>query len=141
MPHVRCSGSSTTMSPQERSATSCSRCRRKSAHFGRVRRALSNPGRRAGSEAQEAVAIGRPTGNSQTEHDLMAARAYWKGYLRLSLVSCPIQLFPATSERKKIRFHQINKKTGHRIKYCKVDTETGDQVDAEDIVMGYEIGK
>ena len=71
----------------------------------------------------------------------MAARAYWKGYLRLSLVSCPIQLFPATSEREKIRFHQINKKTGHRIKYCKVDTETGNQVDAEDIVMGYEIGK
>jgi DNA end-binding protein Ku len=71
----------------------------------------------------------------------MAARDYWKGYLRLSLVSCPIQLFPATSEREKIRFHQINKKTGHRIKYCKVDTETGDQVDAEDIVMGYEIGK
>ena len=71
----------------------------------------------------------------------MAPRAYWKGYLRLSLVSCPIQLFPATSEREKVRFHQINKKTGHRIKYCKVDTETGDQVDAGDIVMGYEVGK
>ena len=47
----------------------------------------------------------------------MAPRAYWKGYLRLSLVSCPIQLFPATSEREKIRFHQINKNTGNRIKY------------------------
>src|ERR1700730_11288895 len=71
----------------------------------------------------------------------MAPRAYWKGYLRLSLVTCPIQLFPAISEREKIRFHQINKKTGHRIKYCKLDAETGEPVDAEDIVMGYEIHK
>jgi DNA end-binding protein Ku len=53
----------------------------------------------------------------------VAPRAYWKGYLKLSLVSCPIALFPATSEREKIRFHQINKNTGHRIKYQKVDAE------------------
>jgi DNA end-binding protein Ku len=71
----------------------------------------------------------------------MAPRPFWKGYLRLSLVLCPIQLFPATSEREKIRFHQINKKTGHRIKYCKLDAQTGEQVDPEDIVMGYEIAK
>ena len=54
----------------------------------------------------------------------MAPRAYWKGYLKLSLVSCPIALFPATSEREKISFHQLNKNTGHRIKYRKVDAET-----------------
>jgi DNA end-binding protein Ku len=71
----------------------------------------------------------------------MAPRAYWKGYLRLSLVSCPIQLFPAVSEREKIRFHQINRKTGHRIKYCRLDAETGEQVEARDIAMGYEISK
>ena len=71
----------------------------------------------------------------------MAPRAYWKGYLRLSLVSCPIQLFPATSEREKIRFHLINKKTGNRIKYLKVDAVTGEEVRDEDIVKGYEIGK
>jgi Ku70/Ku80-like protein len=53
----------------------------------------------------------------------VAPRAYWKGYLRLSLVSCPIQLFPATSEREKISFHQLNKKTGNRIRYKKVDAE------------------
>ena len=47
----------------------------------------------------------------------MAPRAYWKGYLKLSLVSCPIALYPATSEREKISFHQINKNTGDRIKY------------------------
>ena len=71
----------------------------------------------------------------------MAPRAYWKGYLKLSLVSCPIALFPATSEREKISFHQLNKKTGHRIKYRKVDAESGDEVDSADIIKGYEVGK
>src|SRR6202048_5241149 len=71
----------------------------------------------------------------------MAPRAYWKGYLKLSLVSCPIALFPATSEREKISFHQLNKKTGHRIKYRKVDAESGDEVDPADIIKGYEVGK
>jgi len=68
----------------------------------------------------------------------MAPRAYWKGFLRLSLVSCPIALFPATSEREKIRFHQINRKTGDRIRYVKVDAETGKEVDNEGIIKGYE---
>jgi DNA end-binding protein Ku len=68
-------------------------------------------------------------------------RAYWKGYLKLSLVSCPIALFPATSEREKISFHQLNKKTGHRIKYRKVDAENGDEVESADIIKGYEVGK
>jgi hypothetical protein len=72
---------------------------------------------------------------------VMAPRAYWKGYLKLSLVSCPIALFPATSEREKISFHQLNKKTGHRIKYRKVDAESGDEVDSADIIKGYEVGK
>jgi DNA end-binding protein Ku len=71
----------------------------------------------------------------------MAPRAYWKGYLKLSLVSCPIALFPATSEREKISFHQINKNTGHRIRYRKVDAESGDEVEASDIIKGYEVGK
>jgi DNA end-binding protein Ku len=71
----------------------------------------------------------------------LAPREYWKGYLKLSLVSCPISLFPATSEREKISFHQLNKETGHRIKYRKVDAETGDEVEQSDIVKGYEISK
>jgi len=70
----------------------------------------------------------------------MAPRANWKGYLRLSLVSCPILLYPATSDAEKIRFNQINKKTGHRIKMQKVDAETGDVVEAEEIVKGYKAG-
>ena len=71
----------------------------------------------------------------------MAARAYWKGYLKLSLVSCPIALFPATSEREKISFHQLNKETGNRIRYRKVDAETGDEVSQDDIIKGYEVSK
>ena len=71
----------------------------------------------------------------------MAPRAYWKGYLRLSLVSCPIQLFPATSEREKIRFHQLNRETGNRVRYRKVDESTGDEVEQSDIVKGYEVDK
>jgi DNA end-binding protein Ku len=71
----------------------------------------------------------------------VAPRAYWKGYLKLSLVSCPVALFPASTEREKISFHQINKKTGSRIKYRKVDAESGDEVDSSDIVKGYEVGK
>ena len=71
----------------------------------------------------------------------MAPRAYWKGYLKLSLVSCPIALFPATSEREKINFHQINKKTGNRIRHRKVDADTGEEVDQADIVKGYEVAK
>jgi len=71
----------------------------------------------------------------------MAPRAYWKGFLRLSLVSCPIALFPATSEREKIHFHQLNRKTGNRIQYKKVDAETGREVDRDDIIRGYEKSK
>jgi DNA end-binding protein Ku len=71
----------------------------------------------------------------------VAPRAYWKGYLKLSLVSCPIALYPATSEREKISFHQINKNTGNRIKYRKVDADTGDEVESTDIIKGYEVGK
>jgi DNA end-binding protein Ku len=71
----------------------------------------------------------------------VAPRAYWKGYLKLSLVSCPIALFPATSEREKISFHQLNKKTGNRIKYRKVDIDTGDEVEPQDIIKGYEVSK
>jgi DNA end-binding protein Ku len=71
----------------------------------------------------------------------MAPRAYWKGFLKLSLVSCPISLFPATSEREKISFHQLNKETGNRIRYRKVDADTGDEVESENIIKGYEVGK
>jgi len=71
----------------------------------------------------------------------MAPRANWKGFLRLSLVTCPVALYPATSESEKISFNQLNRKTGHRIKYLKVDADTGDEVATEDIVKGYMLDK
>jgi DNA end-binding protein Ku len=64
----------------------------------------------------------------------MAPRANWKGFLRLSLVTCPVALFPATSESDKVSFNQINRKTGHRIKFQLVVAETGEDVDIEEIV-------
>src|SRR5438067_850349 len=69
----------------------------------------------------------------------MAPRAYWKGFLRLSLVTCPIALYPATSDADKISFNQINKKTGHRVKYVKVDADTGEEVSNEDITKGFKV--
>jgi DNA end-binding protein Ku len=71
----------------------------------------------------------------------MAPRANWKGFLRLSLVTCPVALYPATSESEKISFNQLNRATGHRIKYLKVDTDTGEEVSNEDIVKGYMLDK
>jgi DNA end-binding protein Ku len=71
----------------------------------------------------------------------MAPRANWKGYLRLSLVSCPIALYPASSLSEKVSFNRINRKTGNRLKQQNVDSETGVVVPREDIARGYEIGK
>src|SRR5882672_2552425 len=69
----------------------------------------------------------------------MAPRANWKGFLRLSLVTCPVALYPATSDTEKVSFNQINRKTGHRIKYAKVDADTGEEVASEDIMKGYKV--
>jgi DNA end-binding protein Ku len=71
----------------------------------------------------------------------MAPRANWKGYLKLSLVSCPIALYPASSASERVSFHRINKATGNRLKQQMVDPETREAVDKENIGRGYEIGK
>jgi DNA end-binding protein Ku len=71
----------------------------------------------------------------------MAPRAYWKGYLKLSLVSCPVALFPASSTSEKVSFHRLNRQTGNRLKQLLVDSETEEPVGKEDITRGYEIGK
>jgi DNA end-binding protein Ku len=71
----------------------------------------------------------------------VAPRAYWKGYLKLSLVSCPIALSPAASASERISFRQINKKTGNRLRQQLVDEETREPVEAEDKGRGYEVDK
>src|SRR6266700_1652606 len=69
----------------------------------------------------------------------MAPRANWKGFLRLSLVTCPVALNPATSATEKISINQINRNTGNRIKYLKVDADTGEEVSSDDIMKGYKV--
>jgi DNA end-binding protein Ku len=71
----------------------------------------------------------------------MAPRAYWKGSLKLSLVSCPVLLYPATTSSEKTRFHMINKETGHRLKQQMIDAETGDVVEDGQKGRGYELKK
>jgi DNA end-binding protein Ku len=68
-------------------------------------------------------------------------RAYWKGYLRLSLVTCPIELFPAATQAEKTHFHQINTRTGHRLRQQMVDEQTGQVIDAKHKGRGYELSK
>src|ERR1700746_4027484 len=65
-------------------------------------------------------------------------RASWNGFLRLSLVSCPVSLVPATTEAKRIRFNQLNRETGNRLAQQLVDSKTGETVDRDQIVKGYE---
>jgi DNA end-binding protein Ku len=68
-------------------------------------------------------------------------RAYWKGYLRLSLVTCPIELYPATSQAEKTHFHQINTTTGNRLRQRMIDEKTGRAVDKEHKGKGFEVSK
>jgi len=71
----------------------------------------------------------------------MAPRANWKGYLKLSLVSCAVALYPATSSSERVRFHTLNRETGNRVKRQFIDAETGDVVESDQQVKGYEVGK
>src|SRR5207253_10242072 len=71
----------------------------------------------------------------------VAPRTYWKGYLKLSLVSCPIAISPAASSSERISFRQINKKTGNRLRQQLVDEETREPAEAETTGRGYEIDK
>jgi DNA end-binding protein Ku len=69
----------------------------------------------------------------------MAPRPNWKGFLKLSLVSCSVALYPATTTNQRVSFNIINKKTGNRIRYDAVDAETGEEVDKEDRIKGYKL--
>ena len=71
----------------------------------------------------------------------MAPRANWQGYLKLSLVSCAVALFPASSTRERVSFNTINRKTGSKVKRIYVDPDSGEEVVAEDQVKGYAVGK
>lgn len=72
---------------------------------------------------------------------MATAHAYWKGYLKLSLVSCPIALYTGTSSTERVSFRQINKKTGNRLRQQLIDEVTREPVEAEDKGRGYEYAK
>jgi DNA end-binding protein Ku len=69
------------------------------------------------------------------------SRAYWKGFLKLSFVSCPIALYPAISAAERLSFRQVNRRTGHRLKHKLVDSVTGESVDSSNKARGYEIAE
>jgi DNA end-binding protein Ku len=71
----------------------------------------------------------------------MAQRSFWKGYLKLSLVTCPVAMTPATSESEKVRFHTLNRKTGNRVVSEYVDAESGKPVPDDDQAKGYPKGE
>ena len=71
----------------------------------------------------------------------MAPRTFWKGYMKLSLVTCPVTMMPATTEGEKVRFHTLNAKTGNRVVSQYVDSVTEKPVREEDEVKGYEKGE
>jgi DNA end-binding protein Ku len=71
----------------------------------------------------------------------MAPRPNWKGYLKLSLVSCPVALFPATTTSERVSFRTLNRATGNRLRRQMVDEQTGEVVEAEDQIKGYEVAK
>lgn len=70
-----------------------------------------------------------------------ASRAFWKGYLKFSFVSCPVALYPATSAAERLSFRQVNRRSGHRLKHKLVDAITGEAVDSSNKARGYEVGE
>jgi DNA end-binding protein Ku len=68
----------------------------------------------------------------------MPTRPFWKGYLKLSLVTCPVSMTPATTENAKVRFHVMNRATGNRVVSRYVDAVNGAEVDEDDLAKGYE---
>ena len=75
------------------------------------------------------------------EFAVPASRAFWKGYLKLSFVSCPVALYPATSAAERVSFRQVNRRTGHRLRHKLVDSVTGEAVDSSNKARGYEVGE
>jgi DNA end-binding protein Ku len=71
----------------------------------------------------------------------MAPRSFWKGYLKLSLVTCPVAMIPARSEAEKIRFHTLNRKTGNRVESRAIDAVTGKPVAEDDEAKAYQKGE
>src|SRR5512138_107043 len=102
------------------------------------------PGKRRGGKPHGTKTAGIRSGSRTLKpmpEIAMAPRAYWKGSLKLSLVTCPVALYPASTAAEKTRFHMINRETGNRLKQQMVDAETGDVVEGDQKARGYELTK
>ncbi len=77
---------------------------------------------------------------NKAQPKIMAPVTFWKGYLKLSLVTCPVAMTPAVSESEKVRFHTLNKKTGHRVQSRYIDAQTHEPVERDNQIKGYEVG-
>ena len=123
-------GSSAKGSPKG-STTQSAKPSRETARSARSpRKATSRKAPQPAKRSEEQSAASRPSG----------PRAFWKGYLKLSLVTCPVAMMPATTESQRVRFHTLNRKTGNRVQSRYVDAETGKPVDEDDEVKGYQTG-
>src|SRR5207248_1175568 len=69
----------------------------------------------------------------------MAPQSSWRGFLKLSLVSCPVRLYPATTRANRVSFHNVHERTQHRIELRPHDAETGEAVERDHLVRGYEM--
>ncbi len=83
---------------------------------------------------------GRPGFFLSAKGDRMARNSFWKGYLKLSLVTCPVTLQPAVTQSEKLRFHTLNEATGNRVVSRYVDEKTGKPVREADEARGYPMG-
>src|SRR5678816_4337968 len=98
---------------------------------------------RANSDAP--AARRRMLGLWRAEHSVgslrMAPRPNWKGYLKLSLVSCAVALYPATTTSERVSFRTLNRATGNRVRRQFVDEASGEPVESDEQVKGYEVAK
>src|SRR3978361_1740000 len=78
-------------------------------------------------------------GGPRVRSSSMAPRSNWKGYLKLSLVSCPVQLFPATSTKERVAFHLLSRESGNRLRRKLVDPDTDEAVESDEQVKGFEV--
>jgi DNA end-binding protein Ku len=85
------------------------------------------------------LSLAQQFGTQPVRVTVMAARPTWKGYLKLSLVSCSVAMYTATSTSSRIRLNIINRETGNRIRNQAIDSETGDVVENDAKVKGYEV--
>ena len=102
---------------------------------------MSRVGRERSRQGNVSPALAVKSFGDEGRGQVVAPRANWKGHLKLSLVSCPVALFPAATASEKVSFHLLNRDTGHRLKQQYVDAETGDVVDRDERTRGYEARK